>query len=844
MIMQRNELACYVRERLSLPPMIRNTHTCNRCYAKVPCFLYHKLIEEGDGETSGLGDKFDAVTRHLKPAHQDFFKKWDELLTKEESEMMKFRRELWTMLSTEREKLGRCFANVSLIPESLSEEPGTSKINRFSYRFRKHKESSAFSFSESQIAVGEPIVISDEKGHYALAKGFITTVTKARISVAVDRRLHNTRKKLLGFNAEDNQTFAGIMDVSIPPPTAPSSSSSWSADASLLYRLDKDEYSNGMATIRNNLIELMTANVSHSRDLRSLIVDLAAPRFKTSSSAYTISGPASQSSINADQQAAIEKILTAQDYALVLGMPGTGKTTTIAHIIRTLVAKGKTVLLTSYTHTAVDNILLKIRQDKIPVLRLGSLARIHPEVKEFATLAAEPRNTVEELRAAYHDPPVVATTCLGINHTLFSQRTFDYCIVDEASQITLPVCLGPIRMARSFVLVGDHYQLPPLVQNREALKGGLDVSLFKLLSETHPDAVATLSCQYRMNEALMRLSNELIYDGRLRCGSPSIAQRKLELPFADALANAPQTPTVSRSSATSSNALSADLRPSKCTSLSSTSCLLSVTVSPSAPAVTFLNTDALVPASHETRQGPRITNTLEASLTTILVRGLLSAGVASEAIGIITLYRSQLALIKSHLASVPNAGAVEAHTADRFQGRDKDVIIVSFVRSNEANEVGELLRDWRRVNVSITRAKRKLLFLGSKGTLERGDELLGRLVKLCGEVEGGVVDVGGDWGHDFPTPINPTPVPATALPPSTQNTGVRQQKQAQRQPLAPLPASSNNIPKPSKNYKNPAYKAPTRVVQGMKPLTKMRKDMPMLNDVIRELVDDAVDLAV
>ena len=104
MVMQRNELACYVRERLSLPPMLKQTHTCDRCYAKTPCFLYHKLVEDGDGETSGMRAKFDAMTKHLSLVHQSFFKKWDDLITKEESEMMKFRRELWTMLSNEREK--------------------------------------------------------------------------------------------------------------------------------------------------------------------------------------------------------------------------------------------------------------------------------------------------------------------------------------------------------------------------------------------------------------------------------------------------------------------------------------------------------------------------------------------------------------------------------------------------------------------------------------------------------------------------------------------------------------------------------------------------------------------
>ncbi|KAJ8610045.1 hypothetical protein MRB53_038772 [Persea americana] len=110
------------------------------------------------------------------------------------------------------------------------------------------------------------------------------------------------------------------------------------------------------------------------------------------------------------------------------------------------------------------------------ILRIGASAKVHPAVREFASLAAEPRATVEELEAAYHEPQVVARPASESTIKSSAKRVFDYCIVDEASQITLPVCLGPIRMARVFVLVGDHYQLPPLVQNREAQEGGLDVS--------------------------------------------------------------------------------------------------------------------------------------------------------------------------------------------------------------------------------------------------------------------------------------------------------------------------------------------------------------------------------
>lgn len=732
MIMQRNKLACYVRHRLELPPMLKSPHLCGKCYAKTPCFVYHKLVDGGNGETSGVKEQFDEVVQHLKPEHQEFFKKWDDLLTKEEKDVLKFRRELWTMLSSEREKVGRCFGNLVIEPGSAHEDEDGPKINRFRYTFIKRKEATKVSFTDSQITTGEPIVVSDEIGHFALANGYVTNVRKGRITVAVDRRLHNARTRLSGFKERDNQTFAGVMEV-LEDGKQQSRLPSPDLDEEVLYRLDKDEFSNGMATVRNNLIRIMEKDLFKARDIRSLVIEDKAPSFKLSSTAYYLSGPASQANLNSDQKRAIEKVMTAKDYALVLGMPGTGKTTTIAHIIRALVSQGKCVLLTSYTHTAVDNILLKIRNDGINILRLGAVAKIHSAVQEFATLAGTPKKTMEELRASYEESKVVATTCLGINHPIFNQRVFDYCIVDEASQITLPVCLGPIRMAKTFILVGDHYQLPPLVQNKEAQEGGLDVSLFKLLSEKHPSSVVNLEHQYRMCEDIMTLSNTLIYNGRLKCGTQAVANRSIDIPNMSALKHHHRHhhPSLALLSSGTSNTT----YPSSNTACGTT-CWLHDLLHPTAKA-RFINTDPLLPASRESAHGSRIINSTEATLCTQLVEALLTTGVSATDIGVITLYRSQLALLRQNLRHRP---AVEMHTADRFQGRDKEVIILSLVRSNEARNVGDLLRDWRRVNVAFTRARTKLLVLGSRETLG-GNALLRDFLEL---VEG------SGWRYDLP----------------------------------------------------------------------------------------------
>lgn len=728
MIMQRNQLACHVRERsVQLPEMKKAKHMCGKCYAKSACFIYHRLADDGDGVSSGMDAKFDEVVGHLTPTHRDFFIKWENLLTKEEKESQKLRRELWTMVSKDREKLGRAFSDVVIEEGSWSEELDGPNINRFRYTFIKREHIPAHSFMESQLAVGEPIVVSDEQGHFALALGYVTSVRKNRISVAVDRRLHNARVRQPGFNEETNQVFAGIMEVEGPGARQDRHAQGGKGQEPMRYRLDKDEFSNGMATVRNNLVQIMANDVFGAREIRRLVVDLVPPRFKAEPTQYEI---ADQAMLNVDQQRAIQKVMSAEDYALVLGMPGTGKTTTIAHIIRALTSQGKSVLLTSYTHTAVDNILLKLKDDSIPILRLGARAKVHPEVQEFVKLASQPMHSFDEIKDAWHGTPIVATTCLGIGHPIFNERTFDYCIVDEASQITLPICLGPIRMARTFILVGDHNQLPPLVQNEEAREGGLDVSLFKLLSDTHPDSVVNLEHQYRMCEDIMTLSNTLIYKGRLRCGTEQLRHTKLEGVDLSALKT--------KHFDSASIMMQGSPRPF-CKAATPGACWLRDLLEPEAR-VRFINTDTLQPRAREEAKGNRTVNPREAQIVAQLVESLIAIGVPETEIGVMTHYRSQLSLLKY---SLRGSSGVEMHTADRFQGRDKEVIVLSLVRSNEACAIGDLLKDWRRINVAFTRAKTKLLVVGSRETLKGSgkDEMVSRFVGLMEE---------RNWTYDLP----------------------------------------------------------------------------------------------
>lgn len=803
--------------------MLNNSHLCGKCYAQTPCFLYNKLVEDGTGGQVRPKEAFEKLVRHLKPNDQAFFKQWEDLITKEESEMVKFRRELWTMVSTEREKLGRCFSNLVIQPGTATTNTDVSKINRYQYIFVKRQQGSAFSFTESQIVVGEPIVISDEVGHFALANGYVTHISKSRITVAVDRRLHNARIRGPDFHPQNNQDFVGLMEVN-PRPDNISQTSSNEATDQILYRLDKDEFSNGMATVRNNLLQIMDNNVFKAASLRSLIIENRSPNFKPTASTYNLPSQSWESEMNSDQKAAVEKVMMAEDYALVLGMPGTGKTTTIAHIIRALVAKGKSVLLTSYTHTAVDNILLKIRNAGFDVLRLGVLAKIHPEVQNFAILAAQPKGSLEELDESWHTPLVVATTCLGLNHPLFNHRTFDCCIVDEASQVTLPVCLGPIRMANTFILVGDHFQLPPLVQNKEALEGGLDVSLFRLLSERHPEAVVSLEHQYRMCSDIMTLSNQLIYSGRLKCGNDAVADRSLRIPNPTALhrhhyhSQAPsQTPI--------------------CYKPSPSTCHLSALLSP-ATKVLFLNTDSLLPFSAETSQGNRITNATEVTLLTQLAHLLLNTGIDPSDLGIVTFYRSQLALLRQSLRARPD---IELHTADKFQGRDKEVVFVSFVRSNEAGEVGELLKDWRRANVAVTRARSKLVLVGSRKTLLGGGEVLKGLVRIC-EEKGWLWDLGRDVleSHWFPemvggqgtqveSPVKKGSYESVWEESENPRKKANEPKTSLRLPLGEI--KNRNAPNPTKAK---VSKVPEKV--GKFRADRVLKSKPLLTDIMNDIL--------
>ena len=246
-------------------------------------------------------------TDHLNDKHKAFFKHWDTLLTKEEKGSFRFRREIWTMASSEREAAGRCFGKLAIVPGSISVDGNKQRINKYTYTLEKPGSAGDFSFIESQLGEGDPIVISDEDGHIALAIGYVSQLRKNRIMVQVDRRLHSARTRQKNFNEDSNQVFDGIVEVNCTPRT-PALARQPSEREEVFYRIDKDEFINGMAGIRNNLIQIMSKEANSK--YRRLIAELLPPEFKESPTAYRLDEVPGAGSLNEDQKNAVTKVMS------------------------------------------------------------------------------------------------------------------------------------------------------------------------------------------------------------------------------------------------------------------------------------------------------------------------------------------------------------------------------------------------------------------------------------------------------------------------------------------------------------------------------------------------------
>ncbi|KAK4791943.1 hypothetical protein SAY86_022378 [Trapa natans] len=668
LIMRRNELANDVLKALKaqqLPPMMQSLNICKGCRHLNTCAVFHKA-HGGNMATSGLGHLFNKCTDHLTDAHYVFLRHWERLIDLEASDAEWGRKAIWR--SRNMRQNYRTSSLSPIILHTTTEACEQFKDGCFYYRFVRQDFSfdkaeaesedfpSAVYSSSNDLACtlrrGDFVILMTEPDCQPIASGVIIEISRLHVLVSFSKRLRLPRRNT------SSDTSNLIQEV---------------------WRIEKDEIMTPFAVMRFNLIQLFLEN-ERSTHLRKMIVDLEAPRFDSgclSSQDPAISYVWSEKKLNDDQRRAILKILTAKDYALILGMPGTGKTTTMVHAAKALLKRDASILLTSYTNSAIDNLLIKLKYQGIDFLRIGRQEAVHEEIREHC-FSVNDVESVSSIKQRLDEVKIVAVTCLGITNPLLTNKRFDICIMDEAGQTTLPVALGPLMLASKFVLVGDHYQLPPLVKSIEAQDNGLGVSLFSRLSEAHPQAISALQNQYRMCQGIMELANALIYGDRLQCGSLDVANAKLEF---------------------------SQLKPCKS--------WLTKVLDPTRP-VMFLNTD-LLPAL-EKKDHKTVNNPMEASIISEIAEKLLNNGLLEEDIGIITPYNSQTNLIQASVNT-----CVEIHTIDKYQGRDKDCILVSFVRSskkiNSCNS--SILEDWHRINVALTRAKKKLIMVGSCRTLSK-----------------------------------------------------------------------------------------------------------------------------
>lgn len=430
--------------------------------------------------------------------------------------------------------------------------------------------------------------------------------------------------------------------------------------------------------------------------------------------------------LNIGQQECVRKVLLAQDYVLLLGLPGTGKTSTLSLVVRALIARGQTVMITSYTHSAVDNLLLKLLESNVSPSFIVRLGGTDPKTAE-CVLSKKSVSAISELRSKVTSARLIACTVLSAaRHNLMSKFKIDWCIVDEAGQIAQPAVLGAIMRAKKFILVGDDCQLPPLVLSLQAATEGMDVSLLKRLSESHPEAISCLSIQYRMNEDIMLLCNSIVYEYKMLCGSPLIASAQLHLPNLQGVIQKLLT-------CQSNSWLVQCLQPQN--------------------SVIFLNTDNIRAVNvseaintHASSKNASINgvNLDEVNLIKSIFKCLMDCGADEKDIGIISPYRAQVEALNEELKDLMPSkdmsqlsndngdccvGNCDISTVDKFQGRDKDIIILSTVRRMNDRSVGDLLRDWRRVNVALTRSRKKLIIIGSLQIMDR-IPVLNKLRKL------------------------------------------------------------------------------------------------------------------
>jgi ATP-dependent RNA/DNA helicase IGHMBP2 len=497
------------------------------------------------------------------------------------------------------------------------------------------------------------------------------------------------------------------------------------ADAT--WRLDPVPDEAGRRRQAGAMFRAAAAEGDRLAELRDVLLGVSSPRLPEVGQPMIPSG-----GLNGAQEDAVALGLDATDFACLHGPPGTGKTTAVAELIRRAVARGETVLACGPSNAAVDNIVEKLLALGLEPVRLGHPARVaeavrsrtldlladrHPDAKlarkrvreatakfrkadawtrgkpapgEKAALRAEARQLLDEAReletAAVDkilaEARVIAATLTGVDAETLGKRGFDLAVIDEACQATEPAAWVPVLRARRIVFAGDPKQLPATVLSDEAQRGGLGLSLMERLMALRPEACRQLTVQYRMHERIEAVPDAEFYNNTLVAHETVAHHRLTELPGVEA---APATEFVRR----------------------------------------FLDTaGAGYDDEPEADTGSR-RNTQEAERAAVHVRALLAAGLNPAAIAVIAPYSGQVRVLRELLRET----GVEVDSVDGFQGREAEAVVISWVRSNPAGELG-FLADLRRANVALTRARRQLWMVGDSATLG-AEPFFARLIAGC-----------------------------------------------------------------------------------------------------------------
>ena len=429
--------------------------------------------------------------------------------------------------------------------------------------------------------------------------------------------------------------------------------------------------------------------------------------------------------LNPTQEEAVNKVLRAKDVAIVHGPPGTGKTTTLVEAIYETLRRENQVLVCAQSNMAVDWISEKLMDRGVNVLRIGNPTKVNDKMLSFTyerRFEAHPdydqlwaiRKAIRDLRAhrkrgdeKYHqklerlkerateievrinaqlfdEARVIACTLVGSASRLLDGQKFGTLFIDEAAQALEAACWIPIRRVSRVILAGDHCQLPPTVKSIAALKAGLGKTLMERIVENKPEVVTLLKRQYRMNEEIMRFSSNWFYGNQVE-SAPEVKYRSildLDIPM------------------TWIDTSEFDL--------------------PEDSDLTFK--EQFVGESFG-----RI-NKAEAELTLLALENYFTkigkTRILEERIdvGVISPYRAQVQYLRRQLKKKeffkPYRSLISVNTVDGFQGQERDIILISLVRANDDGQIG-FLRDLRRMNVAITRARMKLIILGDASTMTR-----------------------------------------------------------------------------------------------------------------------------